>query len=99
MGFMRRIRGFGQGRHQNVRYDDVEQLLMQVGILSAFLLSISLPMEHECLPGKMDNSDFFGLIGKNGHFREYVVEVIEASDQDFNWTIAGPWWRLRRCKA
>lgn len=62
----------------NTGYDDVEQLLMQVGILGAFLLSISVAWEPTVLPGAMDQADFYGLLGQSGKFREYVVDTLEA---------------------
>jgi hypothetical protein len=65
-------------------YDDVEQLLMQVGVLGAFLLSISLPMEVATLPGTMNDADFFAVVASSQKFREYVVKVMPST---YDWVV------------
>jgi len=61
-------------------YDDVEQLLMQVGVIGAFLLSISFPLQWSVLPGTMDDADFFGVLCSSQQFRSYVVDRLEANN-------------------
>ena len=76
--FGRRKTDSGTPKSSGLAYDDVEQLLMQVGIIGAFMLSISMPLEHQVLPGSMDGADFNGLVCFHQEFREYVVDRLEA---------------------
>ena len=61
-------------------YEDVEQLLMQVGIISAFMFSISLSTQSLVLPGRMDQADFFSMLCFSQQFRSYLVDRLEASN-------------------
>jgi len=63
-------------------YADVEQLIMQIGILGAFLLSISVAWEQNVLPGRMEPADFYSLLGNSEEFRKYVVYTLEAEARE-----------------
>ena len=88
MGLFGRRKAAGRTGTGNDRlsYDDVEQLLMQVGIIGAFMLSISMLLEHQVLPGAMDSADFNGMLCFSQDFRDFVVERLEAKNFE-DWEI------------
>lgn len=66
----------------------VDSLLALHGVMCAFLVSISVGMEEALQPEAFRRADFYGAIAKEQGFREWIFEVLNATDYSWNVTVA-----------
>ena len=69
-------------------YDDTEGLLLNLGVVSALMLSFVLGSLAAVQTEEFFVGDFIHLFLGNVNFRVYAYNVLKS--QDFNFTVLGP---------